>query len=183
MLKKCSSCPLEQSEELFRAGRNQCLNCINKIRRGRNSQKMNEEQAALQENKANSYYLAHREDRLKRAKDNYYKNFSGSLVRSLKQRAKLMSAEFDLDINFIDELYVSQKGRCALTDIEFIFDKRDSSRRPFAPSIDRINSKLGYTKNNVRLVCVVINLSLNEFGDSVFDKMCRAYVENTIRRF
>jgi hypothetical protein len=72
------------------------------------------------------------------------------------------------------------RNKCAITKIKFIFDKGNTSRRPFSPSIDRINSKLGYTKDNVRLVCVIVNLALNEFGDENFDKMCRAYVENTI---
>ncbi len=141
---------------------------------------MIEEKNALGKEASNSYYLNHREDRLKRAKDNYYKNFSNSLIRSLKQRAKIMKIEFDLDVNFIDEMYTAQNGKCALTKIDFMFEKQDSSRRPFAPSIDRIDSKLGYTKDNVRLVCIVVNLSLNEFGDQVFDKMCKSYVENTI---
>lgn len=44
-----------------------------------------------------------------------------------------------------------------------------------------IDSTLGYTKDNVRLVCTIVNMALNEFGDIIFDKMCRAYVENTLR--
>ena len=183
MLKKCKTCPKEQPEELFKANRNQCYDCINYIRRRRNKMKMDEERKAIKGKSGSTYYLEHREDRLKRAKENYYANFANSLVRSLKQRAKTMDVPFDLDIDFVKELYSKQSGKCLLTGIAFILDKSDTSRRPFAPSIDRINSKLGYTKNNVRLVCTIVNLALNEFGDSSFDKMCRAYVENTVCSF
>jgi len=37
--------------------------------------------------------------------------------------------------------------------------------RPFSASIDRINTNLGYTKDNVRFVCTMVNFALNEFGE------------------
>lgn len=74
-----------------------------------------------------------------------------------------------------------QNKICSQCKIPFEFNKTNFIRRPFAPSIDRINAKLGYTKDNVRLVCTIVNMVLNEFGDNIFDKMCRAYVENTLR--
>lgn len=218
MIKKCSSCNLFQSEELFRKGRNQCLTCINKVRNERyarqmaaeleaikcieqnnlqsisNSifQKENEGKFNLKEYKAQYYqdnkdiileqqhidYLNNREERLKKNKEYYYTNFAASLVSCSKQRAKKDKLIFDLDKIFIENLFNQQNGKCALTDIEFILEpSKNSFRRPFAPSIDRINNYFGYIKTNVRLVCVIVNLSLNEFGDDIFDKMCRAYVE------
>lgn len=45
----------------------------------------------------------------------------------------------------------------------------------------RIDSKGGYTKDNVRLVCIIVNFALSEFGDLSFDKMCKAYCNNLVR--
>jgi hypothetical protein len=47
---------------------------------------------------------------------------------------------------------------------------------PFAPSIDRINPSIGYTKDNIRLVCASVNFALNEFGEDIFRKICKAYL-------
>lgn len=98
------------------------------------------------------------------------------LLGECKRRANKFNLSFDLDNNFLNDLYAIQKAKCAITNIDFDLLKVPEFRiRPWAPSIDRINSSLGYTKDNVRFVCVVVNLSLNQFGLSIFDKMCKAY--------
>lgn len=52
-----------------------------------------------------------------------------------------------------------------MTGIEFEFDRFEGScRRPFAPSLDRIRSNEGYSVGNCRLVCVLVNLALNQWG-------------------
>lgn len=195
-MKICSKCGDNDSQKHFRKNRNQCINCYNAVRRNGFKNKINIEDSILKEYKQKWYsenkdkileegkirYLKNRENRLKLARDNYYnedKIFS-HLLRRAKSRSKEMNISFDLDFNFIENLYTKQNKKCAITYIDFSFNKEETFRRPFVPSIDRVNSKLGYTKDNVRLVCAVVNLSLNEFGDQVFDKMCRAYVENFI---
>lgn len=89
---------------------------------------------------------------------------------------------FDLDKQFLYELYDLQGGKCAVTGINFELDKNSNFRkRPFAPSLDRIDSNQGYVKSNIRFVCTIVNIALNEFGDIIFDRMCKAYVENIVR--
>ena len=211
-LRVCSKCnKIESSDVVFRKNRNQCINCVNIVRRSGNERKIKIEQFYIEndlnvssdvfknelkkqwyednknrlseENKIK--YLNSRENRLKNASKNYYnnENMSANIIRRVKRRAKLIELDFNLTKEFIEELYVLQDRKCALTGLDFIFDKSNTSKRPFAPSVDRINSKLGYIKSNVRLVCVVVNFSLNEFGDEVFGKMCKAYVENSLCSF
>lgn len=114
------------------------------------------------------------------AKSYYTKDGYGikpSLIRC-KSRAKKFKLSFDLDEKFLIELFKTQSGRCAVTGIEFLFDKDPNYRmRPFAASIDRINSNGGYTKDNVRFVCSIVNFSLNEFGQDKFDIMCESYIK------
>lgn len=49
--------------------------------------------------------------------------------------------------------------------------------RPFAPSLDRIDARKGYTTDNVRLVAWVVNHALGDWGEEVFAKIARAYVD------
>ena len=67
-------------------------------------------------------------------------------------------------------LYRAQGGRCALSGRRFDLRHVGSgkARRPFAPSLDRIDSTGGYTRDNVRLVCQAVNFALNAYGEDVF---------------
>jgi predicted molibdopterin-dependent oxidoreductase YjgC len=71
-----------------------------------------------------------------------------------------------------------QNGKCKLTNIDFTFKLKETQKNfnPFNPSIDRIDSSKGYTKDNVRIVCVIVNLALNEFGEENFKIMCQSYI-------
>lgn len=132
-----------------------------------------------EESKRNYNHRAAR--RKERGAKRYYKDFIGTILRYAKSRAKEYSISFDLDRDFLDKLYEFQEKKCALTGIEFEFDRSDEQkkRRPFAPSLDRIDYRGGYTKNNVRLVCSIVNIALSDFGDEAFDKMCRSYIRKT----
>ena len=48
------------------------------------------------------------------------------------------------------------------------------ARRPFAPSLDRIDSSGGYTRDNTRLVCQAVNFALNAFGEDIFREVVLA---------
>lgn len=201
----CSRCDrVESPTVLFRKRRNQCIDCINSVRSVGYKRKIRIEQSLLEENgiqvrakykkewyednrdmlsdRSKANYLNNRENRLLKANDNYYNEdkIINTLLRLARSRAKYKKLSFDLDKNYLEKMYLSQNKKCALTKINFAFEKVETSKRPFAPSVDRIDSKLGYLKGNIRLVCIVVNISLNEFGDTVFDKMCRAYIENTL---
>lgn len=42
-----------------------------------------------------------------------------------------------------------------------------SGKRPYAPSIDRIDSSKGYTADNCRIVCVAVNYAMNVWGEAI----------------
>jgi hypothetical protein len=42
------------------------------------------------------------------------------------------------------------------------------ARRPFAPSLDRIDSRQAYSRRNCRLILQAVNFALNAWGDDVF---------------
>ena len=82
-----------------------------------------------------------------------------------KRSAKRRNIPFELSKDEFVELVLSSRGRCALTGIQFDFTPTETSRyRPWAPSVDRINHLEGYTLDNCRVVCVIVNNALNQFS-------------------
>ncbi len=55
-------------------------------------------------------------------------------------------------------------GRCELSGTPFAYSKNRKVRNPFVASLDRIESSGGYTFENVRLVCLAVNIALNQWG-------------------
>ena len=111
------------------------------------------------------------------------KGYLSQWIANIKNRVKSKGWVCEINAGFIQELFEKQGGKCALTKIPFTFNytkHKSHQKDPFSPSIDRINPKIGYTKDNVRLVCMIVNLALNEFGDTAFAKMCDAFVNNNL---
>jgi len=121
-------------------------------------------------------YLQRREDSSKTVRGRLY-----NLLEAARGRAKNKGLIIDIDLEFLINMYEEQNGKCKLTNIDFTFEKKEKSRHfnPFNPSIDKIDSNKGYTKDNVRLVCTIVNLALNNFGEGDFKIMCEAYINNS----
>jgi hypothetical protein len=78
-----------------------------------------------------------------------------------------------------ERLWKDQKGRCAVSGFEFNLERFQEAlvKHPYAPSIDRKLSNLGYTRDNVRLVCVAVNFGMGQWGEEVFITLARATVQ------
>jgi len=94
-----------------------------------------------------------------------------------KKRGK--NHEFDITVDFLMELYEKQTGLCAMSAIEMsTTSHRDECPEgmrvnPNKLSIDRIDSNLGYTEDNVQLVCCWVNLMKLDVSIDVFKERCR----------
>lgn len=98
-----------------------------------------------------------------------------------QSRATSRGRAFSLSLDALCDLYDAQEGRCAITGLPFDISsgsEDDRWRRPFPPSIDRIDSALGYTPENIRLVCAAVNNALGPWGEAVFAVIAQAYVTN-----
>lgn len=96
-----------------------------------------------------------------------------------KSAADRKRIEFTLDeSDFVAGLYEQQGGRCAVSGIKFNLQSFPDAlvKFPFSPSIDRKVASHGYTKDNVRLVCVAVNFAVNQWGDEVFLTVARGAV-------
>jgi hypothetical protein len=98
------------------------------------------------------------------------------LLGMAKNRAKVKSLPFDLDIKFLMNEW---DGVCSVTGIPFSLERpRTGKVHPYAPSIDRVTPSKGYVKGNVRIVCYQLNVALSEFGLEQFDSFVQAYISN-----
>lgn len=86
------------------------------------------------------------------------------LLNAARKRAIKKKLEFSLDIH--DILPQLEIGTCQLTGLSFQFEQTNKfHKHPFSPSIDRINSKKGYTKDNIRIILSSLNIALSEYGE------------------
>lgn len=95
-----------------------------------------------------------------------------------KRRAADRKIEFLLRREELDELATRSFGMCEITHIKFDgqYKPAGSSTRPWAMSIDRIESGKPYTKDNCRLVCVAVNMALGQWGLGVLLNIAEAIV-------
>ena len=128
-------------------------------------------------------YVENKDSFLK-SRDKFARSVRGrvySLYESAKDRSAKKNMVFEITLDYLLEKYEKQEGKCEMTGIPFTSERNPDGKRfymPYSPSLDRIDSNKGYTKDNVRLVCVIVNLALNVFGEDVFKNMCQSYLAN-----
>ena len=107
---------------------------------------------------AKKYRESNKEERLKKEKVSRQKERVEKpwlvLLRPARKRSKDNGLEFDLDREWAKSRWT---GRCELTGIEFDLTSKGRGGNPLSPSIDRIDPKSGYTKDNCRVILWCIN--------------------------
>ena len=94
-----------------------------------------------------------------------------------KRGARIRGRKLDFKVNKEDliEIYHKQNGICPLSKVKMTY-KAGVGGLPTNLSIDRINSKLGYTKKNTRFVCHVINILRHDLSDIQFLNLCKKII-------
>jgi len=109
----------------------------------------------------------------------YGSTFSGmvtSLLCNAKDRAKKNELEIDLDRTWIEQHL--HPLICEATGVEFTMERQSGvSHSPFRPSIDRIDNKKGYIKDNCRIVCVIYNKAKSDYSELDVVKMAKGLVK------
>ncbi len=77
---------------------------------------------------------------------------------------------------YLRALWKECGGRCMLTGLPFMETKvgTGKAKRPFAPSLDRIDAEQLYSLKNCRLVLQAVNFALNAWGDEIFLEVAAA---------
>lgn len=97
------------------------------------------------------------------------------LIHEIIERSKLLSkkrygngrkecGDFDIDVEYIIELSKKQNNICVYSGR--ILEWKTNSENKL--SIDRIDSKKGYTKDNVQLVCKIVNQAKSDMSENEF---------------
>jgi hypothetical protein len=90
---------------------------------------------------------------------------------------------FDIKIEDVWDTYIKQDKKCILTGMligfsnDYVRGKRHNGAKCTA-SIDRIDSKKGYSVDNIQLVHKDINIMKNAFDQAYFIQMCKAVANN-----
>lgn len=84
------------------------------------------------------------------------------------RKAKGLAAG-DLTPHDIDKLFVDQGWCCAVSGMRF--EPPRGQRQPFGPSIDRIAAGGRYEIGNVRIVCNIVNMAMNRWGEEALRQL------------
>lgn len=93
---------------------------------------------------------------------------------SVQKRSRLRGWSSCLTLEELSKILLMSGGVCALTGIKMLMNA--PKRHPFSMSIDRVNSELGYSYGNVRLVCLAVNLGMSHWGEEALMQIARALV-------
>lgn len=90
------------------------------------------------------------------------------------RRAEKKHIEFNLDAPWFKEKL--SKGVCEATGLMFELEPKCTHINPYYPSIDRIDSSLGYTKDNCQLVIIGFNNLKGSNNSGDLKTFCEGFV-------
>lgn len=101
---------------------------------------------------------------------------SGAYWYGVKFRAKRRRLDFKINIEYAWELFVKQKGRCAISGLPIKFWKKNSSnedKKEQTASLDRIDSSKGYVNDNIQWIHKHVNTIKMDFTQQDFIELCK----------
>lgn len=122
----------------------------------------------------------HRQDYTNNGKNNIkftgYEEISGQLWSSYKCGAERRKLPFEITLEYVWNLFLTQNRQCSLTKIDIFFGKTNTSEK--TASLDRINSSLGYVEGNVHWVHKDVNKMKMDLDLKYFINLCKEITRN-----
>lgn len=105
---------------------------------------------------------------------------SGIIWSNLISNSKNRNLLLDITPDDIYEQFIKQNKKCALTgqDLILSFDMKLNTI-----SVDRIDSKIGYIKNNIQIVHKIANQTKMDLSDEMFYNLCKNVYFNLKHKF
>lgn len=160
MLKKCSKCQLSKPVSDFskNKSRKDGLHTVCRICHSEHYQANKD--YILQ--RSSDYYEANRDKRLIQMRSTYHtaRGRVKAWLKNAKQKSEAKGWQFDLEEAWLMDLLM-QSSVCPLLGIPLVMQP-GKGRQPDSPSLDRIDSSRGYTKNNVWIISTRANTIKND---------------------
>ncbi len=110
---------------------------------------------------------------------------SSDLFTTIKLNARDRSLDFNLDMEYLWNLFLYQNRKCVLSGLDIQLNEKCNEKKFKTATLDRIDSKFGYIKGNVQWLHRDINKMKNNFPEEYFLKMCELVFkkngENTLK--
>lgn len=85
----------------------------------------------------------------KKSKQSSPRRFMSDMMAHLRRQSRKSGTPFDVELDYVENLWKKQRGRCSLTGVEMTHTSSDL----FGVRIDAIDRSKGYIKGNVQLIC------------------------------
>lgn len=176
--KVCSKCNILKSYDDYHKSSQRsdgishsCASCVNEYNRKRSSLDSDIRKRRMKHEKIMTNPELH--EKAKSYSKLYYNSLTGR-AKSLLKTTTRRSSKFEEVDNPVDIEFILEKlkvGKCEVTGIAFDYDNKfNTCKNPLSPSIDRVDSNKGYSKDNVRIVLWQYNLMRGELtDDQLFD--------------
>lgn len=107
-------------------------------------------------------------------------NISGYKLNKIKEGASRRGIAYELDDQYLWELYLQQDGKCALSGESINFGEKGSELG--SASLDRIDSRKGYVVGNVQWLHRDVNIMKMDFSEEYFVALCsRVHYNNKLK--
>ena len=106
-------------------------------------------------------------------------HFLVDVLRASKTRSLKKKLDYNIDLEFLKDLWSKQEGKCAITGI-IMKHSILNGRLKDNLSIDRINSSKGYTKDNIQFVCVAVNIMKGNMTMDELKHFCNLIIQNNV---
>lgn len=106
--------------------------------------------------------------------------------RRISDRARKKGLDYELSPSILETMFSESQGCCQFSGIPFSWEEVKGARtKPWVPSVDRVDSRDGYTQDNTRLVCWCVNRAMADWGEEVLKRLLSSgYIppKNNVRR-
>lgn len=102
-------------------------------------------------------------------------------INYAKRNANNKNFEFNIDLKYLRRIWNKQNGICPLTGWNLIiksYSNKSDKLQIYHASLDRIDSKKGYIKGNVRFISIMANYAKHRWNDEEVIEFCKAVADN-----